>query len=96
MYDKAKRKAGIPNRGDVLMARTTIGKLIIAFFLLLDALFMLSVFLAFIRNLITFIVGIGYPESKTFIFAFIGLVIDIILLYLGYWVGGRLWHEIEE
>jgi membrane protein DedA with SNARE-associated domain len=78
------------------MARTTIGKLIIAFFLLLDGLFMLSVFLALIRNLITFIVGIGYPASKTFAFAFIGLVIDVALLYLGYWIGGRLWQEIEE
>jgi membrane protein DedA with SNARE-associated domain len=78
------------------MARTAIGKLIIAFFLLLDGLFMLSVFLALIRNLVTFIVGIEYPASKTFIFAFIGLVIDVALLYLGYWVGGRLWREIEE
>jgi hypothetical protein len=78
------------------MARTAIGKLIIAFFLLLDGLFMLSVFLALIRNLITFIVGIDYPASKTFISAFIGLVIDVALLYLGYWVGGKLWHEIEE
>jgi len=78
------------------MARTTIGKLIIAFFLLLDGLFLLSVFLAFIRNLITVIVGIGYPTSKTLIFAFIGLIIDVILLYLGYWAGERLWQEIEE
>jgi len=81
------------------MARTTIGKLIIAFFLLLDGLFMLfmlSVFLALIRNLITFIVGFGYPASKTFLFAFIGLAIDVFLLYLGYWVGVKLWREIEE
>jgi membrane protein DedA with SNARE-associated domain len=78
------------------MAKTAIGKLIIAFFLLLDGLFMLSVFLAFIRNLITFIVGIGYPASKTFVFAFIGLVINVALLYLGFWVGEKLWREIEE
>jgi hypothetical protein len=78
------------------MARTAIGKLVIAFFLLLDGLFMLSVFLALIRNFITFIVGLGYPRSMITGLAIVGLVIDIALLYVGYLVGERLWREIEE
>jgi hypothetical protein len=52
--------------------------------------------LALIQNLVTFIIGFEYPTSMTFILAFIDLVIDAALLYLGYWVGGRLWQEIEE
>jgi hypothetical protein len=47
------------------MARTVIRKVIATLFLLLDAVFMFSVFLAFIRNLITSIVGLQYLSSRT-------------------------------
>jgi hypothetical protein len=78
------------------MARTVIKKVIATLFLLLDAVFMFSVFLAFIRNLITSIVGLQYLSSRTTYFAFIGLIIDTLLLGLGYIVGVKLWREIKE
>jgi hypothetical protein len=77
------------------MARDPIAKLVIAFFLILDALFILALVFAILRSLVELLIGLATLKPLSII-GFIGIAINAMLFLLALWVGERLWKEIEE
>jgi len=77
------------------MARDPIAKLVIAFFLILDALFIAALVFAILRSLVELLIGLAALKPLS-IAGFIGIAIDVILFFLALWTGERLWKEMEE